>query len=73
MDVHKESILMAAFEGTSSIPCSEVQIRNTHTQVTRYFNRIKNKSSIIISCCEAGPTGFTLYRQLQEREQSPAM
>lgn len=66
MDVHKDSISIAVFEGTSSIPYSEILIKNGSTQVAKYFNKLKKTGAMILSCYEAGPTGFTLYRQLEE-------
>lgn len=68
MDVHKETISLAVFEGNKPIPYSETKIKNGPTQVSKYFNNLKQKNSMIISCYEAGPTGFTLYRQLEKMD-----
>lgn len=66
MDVHKETISIAVYEDSSQLPYSETVLKNNSVDIKKYFNNLLNKNHIIISCYEAGPTGFTLYRQLRE-------
>ena len=68
MDVHKETIAIAIFRDNNRNVEFEKTIRNEPGQIKRFFKRLKDKEGNIISCYEAGPTGFTIYRQLEEME-----
>ena len=68
MDVHKETIAIAIFRDNNRNVEFERTIRNEPGQIKKFFKRLKDKEENIISCYEAGPTGFTIYRQLEEME-----
>lgn len=68
MDVHKETIAIAIFRDNNKNVEYERQIRNEPGQIKKFFKRLKEKKENIICCYEAGPTGFTLCRQLEEME-----
>ena len=68
MDVHKESIAVAIMRDSNRNVEFERQIRNEPGQIKKFFNRLKEKDEAILTCYEAGPTGFTLYRLLEEME-----
>jgi transposase len=64
MDVHKDSISIAVFRDNNSNVEFERQIRNEPARIKKFFSKYKDES--LICCYEAGPTGFALYRQLEE-------
>ena len=66
MDVHKESIAIAVLRDFSRNTEFERQIRNEPAQINKFFKRLLDKGESMICCYEAGPTGFMLYRQLEE-------
>lgn len=65
MDVHKETISVTVFDGNRREPSSESVIKNNQSQIAKYFKRLQSKNEMIICCYEAGPTGFTLHRFLE--------
>lgn len=66
MDVHKDSISIAIFRDNNREVEFERQIRNEASKIRKFFNKLKEKEQNIITCYEAGPTGFALYRILEE-------
>lgn len=68
MDVHKETIALAVFRDNNKNVEYEREIRNETGQIIRFFKKLKEKEEHILTCYEAGPTGFTLYRILEEME-----
>ena len=64
MDVHKETIAIAVLRDNQKNVEFERQIRNEPGQIKRFFKKLKEKSETILSCYEAGPTGYVLYRLL---------
>ncbi|MBF9018699.1 MULTISPECIES: transposase [unclassified Oceanispirochaeta] len=64
MDVHKDSISIAVLRDNNKNVEFERQIRNEPARIKKFFNKYKDES--LICCYEAGPTGFALYRQLEE-------
>ena len=68
MDVHKETIAIAVMRDSNRNVEFERQIRNEPGQVRKFFNRLKDKEETVLTCYEAGPTGYTLYRLLEEME-----
>lgn len=66
MDVHKETIAIAVFRDSNNNVEFERQIRNEPGRIRKFFNKLKEKEENILSCYEAGPTGFALYRILEE-------
>ena len=64
LDVPKDSIAIAvADEGTPERVC---EIPNELGRLLRVLHRLE-KSGELRCCYEAGPTGFTLARRLEER------
>ncbi|MBI9104191.1 MAG: IS110 family transposase [Spirochaetales bacterium] len=70
MDVHKETIALAVIRDNSRTIEFERQIKNEPGKIKKYFTQLKEKSTNIICCYEAGPTGYFLYRQLEKMEIS---
>lgn len=68
MDVHKDSIVMAILRDGNRNVEYERQIRNTTGAIKKFFKRLQENDQSILACYEAGPTGFTLYRMLEEME-----
>ncbi|MCP4051453.1 MAG: IS110 family transposase [Mesoflavibacter sp.] len=68
MDVHKETIAIAVLRDNCKNVEYERQIKNEPGLIKKFFNRLKDKSENILSCYEAGPTGFTIHRLLDEME-----
>jgi transposase len=68
MDVHKETIAIAVLRDNSGNTEFERQIRNEPNQIKKLFKKLKDKGENIVCCYEAGPTGFTLFRQLEDME-----
>ena len=66
MDVHKESISLAVLRDNNRDVEFERQIKNEPSKIKKFFNKLKEKDDNIITCYEAGPTGFALYRILEE-------
>jgi transposase len=66
MDVHKETIALAIFRDSNRNVEFERQIRNEPGQIKKFFKKLKEKDDNILSCYEAGPTGFGIYRILEE-------
>lgn len=66
MDVHKDEIAVAVIRDNNRNIEFERQIKNEPGQIKKFFNRLKNKGETMICCYEAGSTGFTLFRQLEE-------
>lgn len=68
MDVHKETISVAILRDNNRDFEYERTLRNEPGVIKKFFKRLKEKEESILSCYEAGPTGFTLYRMLEEME-----
>jgi transposase len=66
MDVHKETIAIAVFRDNNRNVEFERQIRNDPGRIKKFFKRLQDKGENIICCYEAGPTGFAIFRQLEE-------
>lgn len=63
LDVHKESISVAVFEGGLSQGRPVVTIRNEPTQIRKLFGRLKREGQVR-ACYEAGSCGYEVVRQL---------
>jgi transposase len=63
LDVHKESISVAVFDGTRSQGRPTVAIPNDAMQIRKLFARLK-KEGEVCACYEAGSCGYEVYRQL---------
>ncbi len=68
MDVHKETIAIAVIRDNNRNVEFERQIRNDAGRIKKFFKRLQDKGENIICCYEAGPTGFAIYRQLEEMD-----
>ena len=68
MDVHKETVAVAILRDNNRDFEYEKTLRNEPGVIKKFFKRLKEKEESILSCYEAGPTGFTLYRMLEEME-----
>lgn len=66
MDVHKETISIAVFKNNNRSVEFEKQIQNDPGKIKKFFCKLKEKEDQIITCYEAGPTGFTLFRLLEQ-------
>ncbi len=66
MDVHKESIAIAVLRDNCKNVEFEKQMKNEPRQIKKFFKRLIEKGESIIATYEAGPTGFVLYRLLEE-------
>ena len=65
MDVHKESVNIVAYKGDEQRPSIIVEKKNREYELRKYFKKLKEKGSL--RCCyEAGPSGFSTYRMLEE-------
>jgi transposase len=64
IDSHKETLQIAALRDNDRNVEFERQIKNEPARIKKFFSKYKDEN--IICCYEAGPTGFTLYRQLEE-------
>lgn len=67
MDVYKETIAIAVLRDNSKNIEFERQIKNEPRQIKKFFKKFKDKGENI-NCYEAGPTGFALYRLLEEMD-----
>jgi transposase len=63
LDVHKESISVAVFEGVRTHGRPVVAIPNDPAQIRKLFSRLK-KEGEVRACYEAGSCGYEVYRQL---------
>jgi len=63
LDVHKESISVAVFEGTQTQGRPVVTVPNEPGQIRKLFSRLK-KEGEVRACYEAGSCGYEVYRQL---------
>ena len=68
MDVHKDTVSIAILRDNNMHVEYERTLRNEPGQMKKFFKKLKEKEESILSCYEAGPTGFTLYRMLEEME-----
>lgn len=68
MDVHKETIAIAVLRDNNRNIEFEKTLRNEPGKIKKFFKGLKEKEENIISCYEAGPTGYTLYRLLEDME-----
>jgi transposase len=63
LDVHKDSISVAAFEDSRLPGRPVVTIPNEPTQIRKLFSRLK-KDGEVRACYEAGSCGYEVFRQL---------
>ncbi|MDR8051363.1 IS110 family transposase, partial [Burkholderia cenocepacia] len=66
LDVHKESITAAYAFGMGEVELLG-KVGTTKTDIDRLCKRLQSKASRICIVYEAGPCGYGLYRQLQQK------
>jgi transposase len=64
MDVHKESVTIAVFEGQASKPREVVRLPNDPQKLRRFLSRLAEQGEIR-SCYEASGAGYVLKRAMQ--------
>lgn len=70
LDVHRDTISIAVAEPEMGEPEFVGRIANTPEAVSRWLRRAETTQrglSEVLMCYEAGPCGYTLYRQLAEQ------
>ena len=65
LDVHKDSIAIAVAEGDGSTPQTIATVANDVAGLVKRLKRL-GQGTRLRCCYEAGPTGFTLQRALEE-------
>src|SRR5580700_6015348 len=65
LDVHKETIAVGVADPGAD-PCSWGVVGNTPEQVRKLVNRLHQPEMVLSVAYEAGPTGYALYRQLDQ-------
>jgi len=63
LDVHKESISVAVFEGARAQGRPAVTVPNEPIHIRKLFSRLQ-KEGAVRACYEAGSCGYEVYRQL---------
>lgn len=66
LDVHKESITATYALGMGEVELL-AKVGTTKTDIDRLCKRLQSKASRIRIVYEAGPCGYGLYRQLQQK------
>jgi transposase len=65
MDVHKEMVHIVGYKGDEQRPSIIVAKKNREYELRKYFKKLQEKGSL--RCCyEAGPSGFSTYRMLED-------
>ena len=74
MDVHKDTYSLCAFDAQNQFFLTETTIKSEVALVLKYLksvgNRFKDDELDVICGYEAGPTGFSLCRDLQKAQVS---
>ncbi|AEE15538.1 IS110 family transposase [Treponema brennaborense] len=74
MDVHKDTYSLCSFDSHENYMFSETTIKSETTAVLAYIktieNRFKDDDVMVVCGYEAGPTGFSLCRELQKKNIS---
>ena len=65
MDVHKDTVMVAVFEGGKGKPEVVQQLANERRKLRRFFERW-SKRGTIRSCYEASGAGYVLHRAVTE-------
>lgn len=63
MDVHKDSVMVAVFEGFATDPERVERVPNDLPKLRRFFERLSRRGEIQ-SCYEASGAGYVLHRQI---------
>jgi len=63
MDVHKDSVMVAVFEGLASEPERVERLPNDVPRLRRFFERLSKRGEIR-SCYEASGAGYVLHREI---------
>ena len=71
MDVHKDTYSLCSYDAQDNVMFSETTVKAETASVLSYIKSIEKRYSnddVMIVCgYEAGPTGFSLCRQLQKK------
>jgi len=74
MDVHKDTYSLCSFDSHENYMFSEITVKSETTQVLTYIrnieHRFKDDDVMVVCGYEAGPTGFSLCRDLQKKNIS---
>ena len=74
MDVHKDTYSLCSFDSHENYMFSEITVKSETASVLSYIktieNRFKENDVMVVCGYEAGPTGFSLCRDLQKRNIS---
>ena len=74
MDVHKDTYSLCSFDSHENYLFSETTIKAQTTQVLSYITNVTKRftdDEVLVICgYEAGPTGFSLCRDLQKKNIS---
>ena len=65
LDVHKDSITAAVFEGMASEPTSVDRLPSDFRKLRRYFERLRSRGPVN-ACYEASGAGYVLHRTLTD-------
>lgn len=64
MDVHKDTITLAAYEASGAEPIDTIRIANEERRVQRQFDRWQRRGYEIRACYEASGAGYVIHRLL---------
>ena len=74
MDVHKDTYSLCSFDSHENYMFSEITVKSETVAVLSYIKSVKkrfNDDDVMVVCgYEAGPTGFSLCRDLQKKNIS---
>ena len=66
LDVHKDTIVVAHAPCGREEPVSPGVIGNTRRSLRRLMKRLSPEGEVLSFCCEAGPCGCGVYREITE-------
>lgn len=64
LDVHKESIAVAVAEHGTGEPVFRGEIPNTTVALKKLIGKLSPRGEVVGFCYEAGPCGYTIYRNI---------
>ncbi len=74
MDVHKDTYSLCSYDAQQNYMFSETTVKSETELVLSYIknvkSRFKNEEVMVVCGYEAGPTGFSLCRELQKHKVS---
>lgn len=66
LDVHKDTIAVAIAARDRGAPEYQGEIRNTPAALSKLVRRLSSHGEALLFCYEAGPCGYTLWRQIMD-------